>query len=450
MAAPSVDSIPRIPGFPIIGSGLSMLRDPIGFLVEKYHEVGPVFRVNAGVREVTVLAGPEANLMLMQSGEQYFRLNPIYGTLNKETASDIYLPTLDEPDYGYYRRLIKPKLSRDALAPHLPSAVAMVERLVCSWKPGEQVRVMEMTYRLVLEMVGLSTENTAVGEHLDDIIFFTNRLIGSGVAFQPGFLLKLPDYQRAKRRFEQFLAAIVEAHCSKSPGENRTPDYVDLLLEASTKDGKPLEGHDLLAYVHLPFVNGVAYSPRISAYMLYELLRHPNLLQQVRDEVDAAFDGGLDMAALRRMRWMHGVYMETLRMYPIAGALPRYVAQSFEFGGHTIEAGQLVFIATGVCHFLPQFYPDPYTFDPLRYSEPRNEHHQPGAFAAFGLGQRTCLSAGLGDAIIMTLIATLLRNVELELSPRDYTMKSVVAPIPGPEKRFSVRVIGQRSVGALL
>ena len=147
---------------------------------------------------------------------------------------------------------------------------------------------------------------------------------------------------------------------------------------------------------------------------------------------------------MRNMRWLYGACMETLRIYPIAGALPRYVAQTFDFGGHTIPQGALVFVATGVTHFVPAIYREPYRFDPDRFFAPRNEHHQPGVFAPYGLGGRTCLSAGMGEALIMLVIATLFRNLRLALPTPDYRLKTEIAPIPGPNRKFAVRVVEKR------
>jgi cytochrome P450 len=437
--------IPFVPGLPLLGSTLSLTQDAIGFMTNAYHRYGPVYRLRVPGRQITILAGIEANRLLIELGDEYLKLRPIYGKLVEETASDLYLPTLDEPEYSYYRRMIKPRLSRETLAHYLPEAVALIRETVGAWQPNQAVRVPETMTRLCIEIVSRSAENTVVGDELADIIFFTNRLIGSGVAFQPAFLLKLPDYQRAKRRFEAFLQRIVDQHRAKSEVQPHD-DYVDLLLASKTMDNRSLSGHDLLAFVHLPYVNGVAYAPRLCGYLLYELLRTPALLARIREEVDAAFaEGELTMGSLRKMRWLYGACMETLRMYPVAGALPRYVAKPFKYGGYTIEAGQLVFIATGVTHFLPEVYREPQRFDPERFFEPRSEHQQEGAFAPYGLGARTCLSAGMGEALIMLVIAALVHHVEVALPTPDYQLKTRIAPIPGPDSRFAVRVIGART-----
>jgi cytochrome P450 len=437
-------TIPRVSGLPLLGNALGLARDPIGFMTQAFRDYGPVYEITFPGRAITILAGPDANLLFNTLGSDTLQLQPIYGKLVEETGSDLYLPTLDEPEYAYYRRLIKPRLSRDTLATSLPASIDYIRDTARGWQTDQRVPVLDLMTRLCVEIIGRSSQGTPIGDELGAIVLFTNRLIGSGVAFQPAFLLKMPDYLRAKRRFEAFLQRIVDEHRA-TPGD----DFVDLLLQAKAMNGAALEGHDLLAYVHLPLVNGVAYAPRLCGYLLYELLRNPELLARVRGEADTFFaEGDLSMTAMRRMRWLYGATMETLRMYPVAGALPRYVAKPFEFGGHTLRDGQMIFIATGVCHFLSELYPEPKRFDPERFFEPRNEHRAPGAFAPYGLGSRTCLSAGMGEALIMLVTATLLHQTELALPRPDYQLRTQIAPIPGPHRAFKVRVVRQRDAAA--
>ncbi|WP_424102272.1 cytochrome P450 [Moorena producens] len=97
-------------------------------------------------------------------------------------------------------------------------------------------------------------------------------------------------------------------------------------------------------------------------------------------------------------------------------------------------------VATSVSHFLDQFFPNPYTFDIDRYGEPRNEHHQPGAYAPFGLGAHVCLAKGMTEIQIMTIMATLLRRVKLHIDPPSYKLKTVYNPNPCPNN-FWVQVV---------
>jgi CRP-like cAMP-binding protein len=105
-----------------------------------------------------------------------------------------------------------------------------------------------------------------------------------------------------------------------------------------------------------------------------------------------------------------------------------------------------VLMGTTLGHFDPALFPNQEDFDIDRYAEPRNEHRQPGAYAPFGVGAHTCLSQGAVEAILMMGVATLLRTVQLELSPADYKLRTVSNPVPGPETGFTIRVRQQRAV----
>ena len=70
------------------------------------------------------------------------------------------------------------------------------------------------------------------------------------------------------------------------------------------------------------------------------LLKHPDLQARMRAEADELFANGTPTAeGLRRMDVTHRIAMETLRMYPVAPAVPRKVVNSFAFGGYPIAVG---------------------------------------------------------------------------------------------------------------
>src|SRR5262249_45296856 len=123
------------------------------------------------------------------------------------------------------------------------------------------------------------------------------------------------------------------------------------------------------------------------AFMLYELLNHPNILAQCVAEADQLFSGGLPtQEQLRAHGVLHRAMMETLRLHSIAQAINRTATRDFTFAGQRVKEGQNVIIATTVSHFLPELFPAPYTFDIERYGEERREHKQRGAYAPFGVG----------------------------------------------------------------
>jgi cytochrome P450/CRP-like cAMP-binding protein len=443
--APARSAPPLVPGWPIAGSAFELLMDPCEVLVCNYKRFGPVFRARVFHIELTVLAGPEANRFFAKNCDRYFGNAELFHKMSSELGTGHYLSALDGEPHRDLRRKLKPGFSREAISTSVPEMIGIAERIARSWRPGEELRVLETMQRLVVEQAARAMASSEVGAGVHDVATFAKTLISAGAAFRPKLLFFLPGYRAAKARFERFLEGVIDTHRAEPPNGNRRADFIDAVLAASDPQGRPLDRASVKASAHSPYVNGIMYPSRTCAFLLYELIRRPQILARVTEEVDAALAGGIeDAAALRRLRVLRSATLEALRRYPIALSLPRRVVESFDFEGYHIEAGTTVLIGTTVSHFLPQFFPDPYEFDIDRYAAPRNEHFQTGAFVPFGLGSHACISAGVVEALIMTTMAALLHTVRLELAVPGYELRKLSDPVPGPEARFRVRVVGHR------
>lgn len=155
--------------------------------------------------------------------------------------------------------------------------------------------------------------------------------------------------------------------------------------------------------------------------------------------------GGLRAASLRRMRWLYGACMETLRRYPpVSGAIPRYVAKPFSFGGYTIAARQQIFITTGVAHFLPEVYRSQ-SVSTLSASSPPGLSTSSRASSPLQTWPAHCFNTGMGEALIIVIMAPLLRHVEFTLPRPYYRLRTGIAPTPGPDHQFTVGMLGQRA-----
>jgi len=162
----------------------------------------------------------------------------------------------------------------------------------------------------------------------------------------------------------------------------------------------------------------------------------------VQTEVDAAFaKGPLTWEQLKQMPDLNGAMMETLRRYPVAGGHRARVAKAFTFAGYRLEPGNDVFVAMTLPHFLEELYTHPMQFDIDRFREPRNEHRQRGAYAPFGLGDHTCLGAGIAEVQMMVTMAVLLHTHTLQFDPPGYQLVIEHHPTPVPGNNFHVKAV---------
>jgi len=154
-----------------------------------------------------------------------------------------------------------------------------------------------------------------------------------------------------------------------------------------------------------------------TAWILIEMLRHPEILISVTEEIDALFgaDGEVTFESLREIPKLENVIKEVLRLHPPLIILMRKVLVDLHYRDYTIEAGKLVCIAPPVSHRIPSIFPDPDHFDPGRYEEGREEDATPFAWIAFGGGKHKCSGNAFALLQIKAIFVILLRHYTFEL-----------------------------------
>ena len=424
-----------------------MAGDVGAFFTQQYLRLGPVFRVHALGRRFTVLAGPEANLFVTKEGRLHLRSREFWMDFDRELGAARSMLSMDGAEHARMRKAQKTGYSRSFIHEHLDDVIGITRREVAAWPLDESVPGLYALQRIITDQLGTIAAGMSPRDYLDDMIVFVRTLLAARVTRQrPAVLMRTPRFRRARRRVEELYATVRAAH--EQGGEQRPEadtDLVDDLLALHHADPQFFPETDLMPAVLGPFIAGLDTVGSTCAFMLYALLKHPDLLERMTAEADASFAGGtLSADALRTLDVTHRVGLETLRMYPIAPAITRTVSNTFDFAGYTIPAGEKVIVATTVPHHLEQYFPEPERFDIDRYTPERQEHHQPGVFAPFGAGPHVCLGAGFAEVSIAATMATIVHEIEPALDPPDYVLKISPAPTPSPDDRFRFRVVRRR------
>ncbi|GCE31861.1 cytochrome P450 [Dictyobacter alpinus] len=433
-------SPPLAPGLPLLGSALAMRQDLVAFLVEQYRQLGPIFRVRALNQEMVVMAGPEANTFVTKEGTDKFSSYELWHKFGLEFGAEQHLSAIDGENHAQLRKLFKPAYSVSRLLADIPMLVDIAEAVLNRLPVGEEIPALYLFRMIVTEQLGRALANYAPGDNLQYMITSVRFALNVYVTKQmPNFMLKLPVYQRARQHYLKMGQDIVAEHRATT---RTTKDLIDGILTASQDPAfqEMLSSEEQIAFASLgPFVAGLDTAANECSFMLYELLKHPSILEQCEAAADELFSQGLPtQEQIRGHGVLHSAMMETLRMHSISPVVNRIAAKDFAFAGHQIKKGQNVIIATTVSHFLPEFYPDPYTFDIERYSAERKEHKQRGAYAPFGIGTHLCLGAGAAEAQIVLVLATLLHSVRLERVDPQASLR--VRNDPAPTFGYSFRV----------
>lgn len=213
-------------------------------------------------------------------------------------------------------------------------------------------------------------------------------------------LMKLTMFSPAFNEFIRMLFKDVMDDRAKS-GVVRH-DLIDTLLMLKRNDDKGAFTDDVLVAQSATFlVAGFETSSSTMAFLTYELAKHPEIMQKIRDELHEALqktNGELTYDLITNgLPYMTACVYETLRLYPIVPFLDRVVSlpsgkksYSLEpFSNVELPDQTPVFISAFSLHRDPQYFKNPTEFNPERFLGQRDFNEF--AFLPFGNGPRVCI-----------------------------------------------------------
>ena len=441
----AVGEIPVAPGLPLLGNSMQLMSDLTGFLVRTHRELGPVFRIRTPGRNKVVLAGTDANLFMGRAGGQHLRTFEDWRGFNDTARALRLLVSMDGIEHTHLRKAMARGYSQKAMDGRVQDAVDIARRAIAEWPDHRAISLMPAMQIIIAEQVGqILTGHSTLG-YFQDLRIFLRTMLKVHLARQwPGCVMHLPRFRRAHARLMELYAEVRSSH-DPALRQDVEPDFIDDMLELHRVRPHLLPETDLPLALLGPYIAGLETSASACAFMLYVLLSNPDLHARVTAEADALFaTGELTLSALRRLEVTHRVALETLRLYPSAPMLQRTVANSFEFAGFHIPAGEQLWVATSVPHFLPELFPEPERIDIDRFGPERAEHRQPGAYAPFGLGKHQCLGRGFAELQIAVTLATIAHYTELALEHPERPVKVAYTPGAQPHPSTKFRLVRHR------
>ncbi|XP_043063926.1 cytochrome P450 6g1 [Drosophila ficusphila] len=205
-------------------------------------------------------------------------------------------------------------------------------------------------------------------------------------------------------------------------------DLIDVLVglrkEAAAEPSKPHYARNqdfLVAQAGVFFTAGFETSSSTMAFALYELAKHPELQQRLRQEInEALLEGGgtLTYEKIQSLEYLAMVVDEVLRMYPVLPFLDReYESVKGEpdlslkpFYDYSFENGTPVFIPVYALHHDPQYWTNPHKFDPERFSPENRKSIVAMAYQPFGAGPHNCIGSRIGLLQAKLGLVSILKN----------------------------------------
>jgi len=440
MAPPKRSALAHIPGdegWPIIGRTLEVLADPKGQVEKMAATYGPVYRSRVlGETSITLL-GPEANELVLFDNTKLFSSThgwgPILGLLFPRG-----LMMLDFEEHRLHRRALSVAFKAGPMHSYLAELDAGIGKRVAQWKaqPGEMLAYPAMK-QLTLDLAATSFLGTGIGAEADDITRAFVDMVAASVA-----PIRKPWPGTAMARGVRGRKRIVAYFSEQIPirRANGGDDLFSQLCRATHEDGALLSTQDIVD--HMSFLMMAAHDTLTSSLTSFvaALAANPQWQQRLRDEIAAlGLAPGEAMAfdQLEAMPLTEMAFKEAMRLRPPVPSIPRRATRDFSFKGFRIPTGTMVAINPLFSHHMPQVWPDPDAFDPLRFTDEAQRGRHRFAWVPFGGGAHMCIGLHFAYMQAKCFARHLLQNLEVSFQP-GYKSDWQMWPIPKPKDGLKV------------
>ncbi|KAF5874221.1 putative cytochrome p450 monooxygenase protein [Botrytis fragariae] len=221
----------------------------------------------------------------------------------------------------------------------------------------------------------------------------------SGLSF-----LKTPD-----DRLSEYASLAVRNAKSQS---DATPNiFRKILAEGKSESAEgSLSDLDIRQEATAFIVAGTDTTANSLTFLVYNILKHPNLRTQIEDEVDTLGDE-FESKDVEGLQLLNAVIDEGLRLWGAApGSLPRMVPhEGVELDGYFLPGSMTVSTQSYTIHRDPEIFPEPERFDPQRWLGPKSDDFK-SANHAFGAGTRTCIGIHLARMEMQLVLASFFRE----------------------------------------
>lgn len=396
---------------PVLGHTVDFYRDQDGLLRRGYNEHGSLFSITLMSQPFAVLIGAEHHDFFFKQTDKVLDMEKPYGFLAAMFGKIAFLGTHEQ--YLLHRPVLHSLMGREQMLSHL----VVMSRVVNDWiaglgDSGEMEITAEMG-KLVKEVAGRCFLGDAVHERLQAAGFWDQYDVLSASLDPLLYKLPLPKFIRrdqAKKRIRAILQPIIDER-------RRQPvaDGFQHLLDQPDASGQPLPDEIVANFFAALMFAGHETTAGQAAWSLIQLSREPQVLSQVRAEVDTvlADANAVDHVHMRNLRLVAAAVQETGRMRPSAETLIRAVKEDFELSGYRIPKGWFVMTSTAASHFLPDVFKDPYVYNPNRFLE--GGEGKGFNYIAFGGGLHKCTGVNFASTEMAIIMALLFRSYDLEL-----------------------------------
>lgn len=369
---------------------LHFIHDRIGFLDALAYEKGDVIEIDSYIHHAYVVKCPILGTQILKNMEQFPKNRHAEGML--VTALGRGLLTNYGESWVQRRKSLNPLFYKQSLQDFEGIIHQISAEFVAQYKNPHIQRInysreiASLTLKIIICLLfGNSAAQYSKTDSLSQCATRLNKMMG-----RPSIFTILGKH-KAPKGFDQEMTFLHDHIISAL----REPESQEASFIQKLKAVQPaLTEQEILDETTTFFIAGYEAASSALQWVMVLLMKHPEVIDRIREEQDDEF--------------CESVVMEALRLYPPAWSVFREPHHDTAIGGVTLEAGSTIILPIWLYHRDPKYWPEPSRFYPERFLDKSTNL---SAFMPFGVGPRVCIGRSLAVMETKIILKTLLKNI---------------------------------------
>uniref|UniRef100_A0A8B9J4M2 Cytochrome P450 3A n=1 Tax=Astyanax mexicanus TaxID=7994 RepID=A0A8B9J4M2_ASTMX len=421
-----------IPGpkpLPLFGTMLEYRKGFHAFDMECYRKYGKIWGIFDGREPVLSIADQTiVKSILVKECYTYFTNRRDVG-LNGELYDALFV-TKDE-DWKRIRNHLSPSFTSGRLKEMFgimkTHTNTLVKNLEKSSKNTEGVAVKEVfgAYSMdVITSTAFSVDIDSMNNPKDPFVTNIKKMLDIDF-LSPIFIIAmvfpfaLPLLENMKISFfpqsvsDFFLGSLKKIKTEREAKNHKSRvDILQLMVDSQTEDYITLHyitfglsDHEILSQSMSFIFAGYETSSSTLSFFFYNIATNPETMKKLQQEIDQTFPNKtpVNYDAVMNMEYLEAALNESMRLFPVVARLERVCKETIEINGLTIPQGTSIMIPVFPLHRDPEYWSDPSTFNPERFTKGNKENVDPYVYMPFGSGPRNCI--GMRFALLAMKLA---------------------------------------------
>ncbi|PSO51125.1 MAG: cytochrome P450 [Cyanobacteria bacterium SW_9_44_58] len=426
ITTPIKEELPPGPTTHALQQLIKWTAEPLNLLEESFQKYGDPFTLRFRKNNPFVyISNPESIQEILSrdcakfdSGRNNHILLPIVGEHSILLA--------DGKQHARQRKLIFPPFHGEKIRHYGEIITKITQKTAKQWEDGKPFSMRPAMQQITLEVImqavfGISDSHRSqqLKTRLTKSLELTGgSILQSSLLFFPVFQKDFPgspwrNFLQRQKAIHQRLQAEIEQR--RHQGKVEGNDILSLLMSAEDEDGNPMSDGELRDQLITLLFAGHETTATALAWAFYWIHKLPNVRDKLLAELATVTDVS-DFKSLNRLRYLHAVCMETLRIYPVAIlTFPRIAKSTVTIGNYEYPPETVLAPCIYLLHQREDIYPNPKQFRPERFLE---REFSPYEFMPFGGGSRRCVGDVFAPMEMKIVIATVLKQYRLALAEK--------------------------------